>query len=468
MFDFEPQAHWDLGPSWASSISSGRRGVGRAVLVPDGRRRPLSRALINFMLELHTREHGYTEVEPPFLVNAAALTGTGNLPKFEADLFKIAATGICTSADRRVPLTSPPHGNSRRPAAAAEVPRYTPCFRSEAGSYGADVRGLIRQHQFDKVEMVKFAAPGPVHDELERMWHGEEVLVRLGLPFRTSDALHRRHGVRVGHDLRHRGLAAEPEDVSRDFVLHEHEAFQARRANIKFRPDGTGKAEFVHTLNGSGLAVGRTLVAILENYQEKDGIVDHPGGAAAVHGREGQNRRQKIGDRRRDATILGSCELRILRILAGRAMHSDVRPGNFARSLVRTIAGSFFCLLLASVFCSSSVPRRGGRVVDGSGLENRRTGNRYRGFESLPLRQESRKSPALVCHLPGSDRRNLRFFSHLCPRGSAGTRSPSNGTQRLKKEAEESQRFPRSRSLKLLRHLERLRRMKSRLSATSA
>jgi len=279
-FDFEPQAHWDLGPALgildferAARVSGARF----SFLMGDGAR--LSRALINFMLALHTGEHGYTEVAPPFLVNAATLTGTGNLPKFEADLFKIAGDwDLYLVPTAEVPLT-----NLHRDEIldGRQLPlkycAYTPCFRSEAGSYGADVRGLIRQHQFDKVELVKFTTPEQSHQELESLtWDAEQVLVRLGLPFRrvmlcTGDmgfASATTYDIEVW--LPSQKMYREISSCSNT------EAFQARRANIKFRPDGKGKAELVHTLNGSGLAVGRTLVAILENYQEKDGSVTIP------------------------------------------------------------------------------------------------------------------------------------------------------------------------------------------------
>ena len=280
VFDFEPQAHWDLGPALgildferAARVSGARF----SFLMGDGAK--LSRALINFMLALHTGEHGYTEVAPPFLVNAAALTGTGNLPKFEADLFKIAGDwDLYLVPTAEVPLT-----NLHREEIldGRQLPlkycAYTPCFRSEAGSYGADVRGLIRQHQFDKVELVKFAAPDRSREELESLtWDAEQVLVRLGLPFRrvmlcTGDM---GFASAMTYDIE---VWLPSQKTYREISSCSNtEAFQARRANIKFRPEGKGKAEFVHTLNGSGLAVGRTLVAILENYQEKDGSVTIP------------------------------------------------------------------------------------------------------------------------------------------------------------------------------------------------
>ena len=279
-FDFDPKPHWEIGVTLgildferATKMSGSRF----SVLIGAGAR--LARALINFMLELHTGEHGYTEVEPPFLVNADALRGTGNLPKFEQDLFKIGGDwDLFLIPTAEVPLTNLHRGEILD---GRQLPlrytAYTPCFRSEAGSYGADVRGLIRQHQFDKVELVKFTAPDQSYEELESLTaNAEEVLKRLGLPYRTvllstgdmGFASAKTYDIEVW--LPSQNTYREISSCSNT------EAFQARRANIKFRAHGTGRAEFVHTLNGSGLAVGRTLIAILENYQQKDGSVDIP------------------------------------------------------------------------------------------------------------------------------------------------------------------------------------------------
>jgi seryl-tRNA synthetase len=279
-FDFEPKAHWDLGPALgildferATKMSGSRF----SVLIGPGAR--LARALINFMLELHTREHAYTEVEPPFLVNADALRGTGNLPKFEQDLFKIGGDwDLFLIPTAEVPLTNLHRGEILD---GRQLPlrytAYTPCFRSEAGSYGADVRGLIRQHQFDKVELVKFTTPEQSYDELESLTaNAEQVLKRLDLPYRTVLLSTGDMGFASAktYDLE---VWLPSQNVYREISSCSNtEAFQARRANIKFRPQGTGKAEFVHTLNGSGLAVGRTLIAILENYQQMDGSVEIP------------------------------------------------------------------------------------------------------------------------------------------------------------------------------------------------
>jgi len=279
-FPFTPQPHWDLGP--ALGIIDFERGTKIAgarfsVLIGAGAR--LERALINFMLHLHTVEHGYTEVEPPFMVNTASLIGTGNLPKFEADLFKIAGDwDLYLVPTAEVPLTNMHRGEildgNQLPI---RYTAYTPCFRSEAGSYGADVRGLIRQHQFDKVELMAFTEPERSYEEHERLTsNAEEVLKRLELPYRTVLLCSGDMGFASAktYDLE---VWLPGQNTYREISSCSNtEAFQARRANVKYRPQGTGKAEFVHTLNGSGLAVGRTLIAILENFQEADGSVVIP------------------------------------------------------------------------------------------------------------------------------------------------------------------------------------------------
>jgi seryl-tRNA synthetase len=279
-FAFPAQAHWDLGP--ALGIIDFERGTKIAgarftVLVGAGAR--LARALINFMLDLHTKEHGYTEVEPPFMANTASLTGTGNLPKFEADLFKIAGDwDLYLVPTAEVPLTNMHRGEILDGRALPiRYTAYTPCFRSEAGSYGADVRGLIRQHQFDKVELMSFTTPDQSYGELERLTgNAEEVLKRLELPFRTVLLCTGDMGFASAktHDIE---VWLPSQNTYREISSCSNtEAFQARRANIKFRPGGAGKPEFAHTLNGSGLAVGRTLIAVLENYQQQDGSVVIP------------------------------------------------------------------------------------------------------------------------------------------------------------------------------------------------
>jgi seryl-tRNA synthetase len=279
-FSFVPQAHWDLGP--ALGIIDFERGAKIAgarftVLLGPGAR--LARALINFMLDLHTKEHGYTEVEPPFMANTATLTGTGNLPKFEADLFKIAGDwDLYLVPTAEVPLTNMHRGEILDGRSLPiRYTAYTPCFRSEAGSYGADVRGLIRQHQFDKVELMSFARPDESYDELERLTsNAEEVLKRLELPYRTMLLSTGDMGFASAKTYDIEAWLPSQQTYREISSCSNTEAFQARRANIKFRPEGGGRAEFVHTLNGSGLAVGRTLIAILENYQQEDGSVTVP------------------------------------------------------------------------------------------------------------------------------------------------------------------------------------------------
>ena len=279
-FDFEPQAHWDLGP--ALGIIDFERAVrisGARFTVLSGSGARLARALINFMLDVNTREHGYREIEPPFLVNAASLTGTGNLPKFEADLFKIAGDwDLYLVPTAEVPLTNLHRGEILD---GRELPirytAYTPCFRSEAGSYGQDVRGLIRQHQFDKVELVKLTTPEQSYDELEALTaNAEEILKRLELPYRTMLLCTGDIGFASAKTYDIEVWLPSQRTYREISSCSNTESFQARRANIKYRAGGAGKTEFVHTLNGSGLAVGRTLVAILENCQEKDGSVTIP------------------------------------------------------------------------------------------------------------------------------------------------------------------------------------------------
>jgi seryl-tRNA synthetase len=279
-FDFEPRPHWEIGPALgiidferATKMSGSRF----SVLLGAGAR--LARALINFMLDLHTREHGYLEVEPPFLVNADALRGTGNLPKFEKDLFKIAGEwDLYLIPTAEVPLTNLHRGEILDGRLLPlRYTAYTPCFRSEAGSYGADVRGLIRQHQFDKVELVKFTTPDRSYEELESLTlNAEEVLKRLGLPYRTMLLSTGDLGFVSAKTYDIEVWLPSQQTYREISSCSNTEAYQARRANIKFRSEGTGKADFVHTLNGSGLAVGRTLVAILENCQQADGSVVVP------------------------------------------------------------------------------------------------------------------------------------------------------------------------------------------------
>ncbi len=279
-FDFDAQAHWDLGPALgiidferATKISGARF----SILMGPGAK--LARALINFMLALHTDVHGYTEVEPPFLVNSASLIGTGNLPKFEQDLFRIAGDwDLFLVPTAEVPLTNLYRNEI---VDGRQLPlrytAYTPCFRSEAGSYGADVRGLIRQHQFDKVELMIFSTPEESYAEHERLTaNAEEVLKRLDLPFRRVLLCTGDMGFASAKTYDLEVWLPSQKTYREISSCSNTEAFQARRANIRFKPQGTGKPEFVHTLNGSGLAVGRTLIAILENYQQADGSVVIP------------------------------------------------------------------------------------------------------------------------------------------------------------------------------------------------
>ena len=280
-FDFNPKPHWELGEQL------GVLDLERAVKLTGARfavywdlGAKLERALANFMLDLHTREHGYTEVLPPYLVNSDSMYGTGQLPKFAADLFRVP------HGDKDlwlIPTAEVPVTNLYRDEIldAARLPisltAYTPCFRSEAGSYGKDVRGIIRQHQFQKIELVKFARPENSYHEHERLTlDAEEVLQKLGLHYRvvtlcTGDmgpSAAKTYDIEVW--LPGQKLFREISSCS------NFEAYQARRANIRYRPDGKNKPEFVHTLNGSGLAVGRTWVAIVENYQQADGSVVIP------------------------------------------------------------------------------------------------------------------------------------------------------------------------------------------------
>ncbi len=279
-FTFPPQPHYELGPALGViDFERAARISGARFAVLMGAAARLERALINFMLDLHTREHGYGEVEPPFLVNAASLVGTGQLPKFEQDLFKIAGDwDLYLVPTAEVPLTNLHRGEILD---GRELPirytAYTPCFRSEAGSYGQDVRGLIRQHQFDKVELVMLTTPDSSYDALERLTlDAEEVLKQLELPYRTMLLCTGDLGFSSAktYDIE---VWLPSQNMYREISSCSNcEAFQARRANLKFRPGGGGRAEFVHTLNGSGLAVGRTLIAIVENYQSQDGSITIP------------------------------------------------------------------------------------------------------------------------------------------------------------------------------------------------
>jgi len=279
-FDFEPKPHWDLGTALGIiDFERATKMSGARFSVLSGAGARLERALISFMLDLQTREHGYTEVQPPVLVNAATLMGTGQLPKFESDLFKIAGEwDLYLIPTAEVPLTNLHRGEILD---GRDLPirytAYTPCFRSEAGSYGQDVRGLIRQHQFDKVELVKLTTAEQSYDELETLTaNAEEVLKRLELPFRRMLLCTGDMGFSSAKTYDLEVWLPSQKQYREISSCTNTEAFQARRANIKYRPGGSGKTEFVHTLNGSGLAVGRTLIAILENGQQRDGSIVIP------------------------------------------------------------------------------------------------------------------------------------------------------------------------------------------------
>ncbi len=278
-FDFEAKNHWDIGEELAIlDFERAAKITGARFTVYRGAGARLERALINFMLDLHSGENGYQEMLPPALVNRASLVGTGQLPKFEDDLFHLAPGDYFLIPTAEVPLTNLHRDEMLdRSALPIKYVAYTPCFRSEAGSYGKDVRGLIRQHQFNKVEMVKFTEPENSYDELEALVrNAEEVLQRLKLPYRVMELCtgDMGFGAAKSYDLE---VWLPGQNTYREISSCSNcEDFQARRANIRYRKDNKGKPIFVHTLNGSGLAVGRTLVAVLENYQQKDGSVIVP------------------------------------------------------------------------------------------------------------------------------------------------------------------------------------------------
>jgi len=278
-FDFEAKNHWDIGEELAIlDFERAAKITGARFTVYRGAGARLERALINFMLDLHTGENGYQEMLPPALVNRASLVGTGQLPKFEEDLFHLAPGDYFLIPTAEVPLTNLHRDEMlEREALPIKYVAYTPCFRSEAGSYGKDVRGLIRQHQFNKVEMVKFCEPENSYDELEAMVrNAEAVLQRLKIPYRVVELCtgDMGFGAAKTYDLE---VWLPGQNTYREISSCSNcEDFQARRANIRYRKDKKGKPIFVHTLNGSGLAVGRTLVAVLENYQQKDGSVIIP------------------------------------------------------------------------------------------------------------------------------------------------------------------------------------------------
>jgi len=278
-FDFELKAHWDLGLDLGIlDFETASKITGSRFTLYKGMGAKLERSLINFMLELHTQEHGYTEILPPFMVNRDSMMGTGQLPKFEEDTFKIPQKDYFLVPTAEVPVT-----NIHRDDIIDEklLPikyvAYTPCFRSEAGSAGRDTRGLIRQHQFNKVELVKFTRPEDSYEELEKLTNNaEKVLQLLGIPYRIVKICTGDLGFTAAFKYDIEVWMPSYNKYVEISSCSNFEDFQARRANVRYRPEDKGKVEFVHTLNGSGLAVGRTLAAILENFQNPDGSVTIP------------------------------------------------------------------------------------------------------------------------------------------------------------------------------------------------
>jgi seryl-tRNA synthetase len=276
VFSFEPKQHFELGESLnILDFARGAKITGARFTVSRGAGAAMERALVSFMLDLHVEKHGYTEVLTPFMVNAESMTGTGQLPKFKEDLFKIEGMEYYLIPTAEVPVT-----NIYREEILEEdklpiyLVAYSPCFRSEAGSYGKDTRGLIRQHQFNKVEMVKFSKPETSYDELEKLTaNAEEVLEKLGIAYRTACLCTADLGFSSAKTYDVEAWMPGQNTYREISSCSNFEDFQARRASIRFRRTDSGKVDFVHTLNGSGLAVGRTVVAILENYQQADGSV---------------------------------------------------------------------------------------------------------------------------------------------------------------------------------------------------
>jgi seryl-tRNA synthetase len=278
-FDFEPKAHWDLGEELGIlDFKNGAKITGARFTLYWDLGAKLERALINFMLDLHTCEHGYREVLPPFMVNRVTMTGTGQLPKFEEELFKVEGTDYYLIPTAEVPVTNIHQDEVlEEEALPLYYTAYTPCFRKEAGSYGKDTRGLIRQHQFNKVELVKFTKPENSYDELEKLLSdAEEVLKRLRVPYRVVSLCTGDLGFSASKTYDIEVWLPGQSTFKEISSCSNFEDFQARRAKIRYRISGKSKTEYVHTLNGSGLAVGRTLVAILENYQQPDGSVTIP------------------------------------------------------------------------------------------------------------------------------------------------------------------------------------------------
>jgi len=278
-FDFEPRPHWEIGEELGIlDFKTGAKIAGARFTLYWDLGAKLERTLINFMLDLHTREHGYCEVLPPFMVNRTTMTGTGQLPKFEEELFKVEGTDYFLIPTAEVPVTNIHQDEVlEEKALPLYYTAYTPCFRKEAGSYGKDTRGLIRQHQFNKVELVKFTKPENSYDELEKLLaDAEEVLKRLQLPYRVVNLCTGDLGFSASKTYDIEVWLPGQQTFKEISSCSNFEDFQARRAKIRYRLSGKSKTEYVHTLNGSGLAVGRTLVAILENYQRADGSVVIP------------------------------------------------------------------------------------------------------------------------------------------------------------------------------------------------
>ena len=280
-FEFEPQPHWDIGSRLKIlDFDRAARITGARFPLYFGAGARLERALINFMLDTHTGEHGYLEVLPPFIVNRESMTHTGQLPKFEQDLFKLSDWDYFLIPTAEVPVTNIHQGETLdEDQLPIRYVAYTPCFRSEAGSYGKDTRGLIRQHQFNKVELVKFSRPDASYDELESLLNNAEtILKKLDLPYRVIELCTGDLGFSAAktYDIE---VWMPSQGVYREISsCSNFEDFQARRANIRFKPKGKKGTALVHTLNGSGLAVGRTVAAILENFQQADGSVTIPAG----------------------------------------------------------------------------------------------------------------------------------------------------------------------------------------------
>ncbi len=279
VFDFEPAPHWEIGEGLGIlDFERGAKIAGARFTLYWGAASALERALICFMLDVHTKRHGYTEVMPPFMVNSSSMTGTGQLPKFKDDLFKLEGWDYWLVPTAEVPVTNIHSGEILD---ESMLPRcytaYTPCFRSEAGSHGKDTRGLIRQHQFNKVELVKLARPEDSYDELEKLLDNAETILReLGIHYRVVLLCTGDMGFSSAktYDIE---VWLPGQNTYREISsCSNFEDFQARRANIRFRQKGRSRTQLVHTLNGSGLAVGRTLVAILENFQQEDGTVVIP------------------------------------------------------------------------------------------------------------------------------------------------------------------------------------------------